>query len=545
MSRDEMDSSSSSDEDSECDGNVGPTCTQEIFKAIIDKVKKHDKAKPLEELVIEELADFTESDSYQSLEDLLKEVGRDINGIENDLDKETARRRNSLYLLGLLVVENKGKDINRLETLIRDRQPDIEVGHVKGIINKFHALEDLVKRELDKHKLELVKKATDRKTILHMIAETASDTRSKGTRNLEPLIKELLRRHPDLALEQDRTKTTPLHSAIKSKERRIVRYMCDALEGELLDKVLLIQDNNKYNCLHTAVAETKSNTIIIGLIKRVKSPATYCAKNDDKLTPMHLAVDFERCNARQLEVVDAMIEHWDSALDVNVLSEDSHSSEERSVFRHHQWTCHRASQRMSEKESTTKQTASKLTKESVGKKPQESTHPYNPSVAPLGPKSTQTPSFNATKANYPQKLTKRPTTLDPSQELADHPLNVPPTGNRDGLGKPGEKKSSKNETVNNIVPTRGVKGTKPPEMSQGDAAAEIGVKLKMHYMRTRDDHMQIISFLYEPNAGMYRIMSMCIRRILNELSEADMSQLSRWPNSHRGSATPRDALRDI
>jgi hypothetical protein len=223
---------------------------------------------------------------------------------------------------------------------------------------------------------------------------------------------------------------------------------------------------------------------------------------------MHLAVEFERCSARQLEVIDAMIERWDKALDVNVLCGESNRNLERSVYRHHQWTRLRATQKRSEKESTVKVTSTNPGITSTGKKFQEGSHPHmaekgSPNLALI---PMQAPSINANKLSYPQKLPRKPTMTDVTHEALDHSVNLLSAGgknlekSRDRAAKPGEKKSGKSEPLSNTDVARLV-NTKPPEMSQEDAATEIGNKLKMHYMCTRDDHSQIISFLYEPNAG--------------------------------------------
>jgi hypothetical protein len=326
--------------------------------------------------------------------------------------------------------------------------------------------------------------------------------------------------------------------------------MSAALKSNL-DEVLLIQDNTKNNCLHTAMMDPR-RTIIIDLIKRVQSPSTFCAKNDDKLTPMHLAVEYERCSEKQLEIIDAMIQYWDAdhtALDVNVLGEDSDECEERSVFRHHQWTRERAVKSIplrnnvpakdiapakesalgkdvapgkesimgkttSTGKDSVKNNATQSPIEKPGKNatfekdpsglghPANSSQPVKPPAPSSGPKSGIKPPASAAKAEIQQGIARKPTFIErdtPKHEGAKQ--DNPTTNKADGQPKPTEKDKIKSDTTKTADRTHDTTETKAPKMSQEEAADKIRERLKMRYMLTRDDHRQILSFLYGPNEG--------------------------------------------
>lgn len=79
------------------------------------------------------------------------------------------------------------------------------------------------------------------------------------------------------------------------------------------------------NCIHQAVKRSvapKLITYLIGLASR----DTLCAKDDRGNTPLHLAVDYERCIDTQLEVVKAFIARCDEAMDMRTNAPNSFSA---------------------------------------------------------------------------------------------------------------------------------------------------------------------------------------------------------------------------
>lgn len=390
-------------------------------------------------------------------------------------------------------------------------------------INKKRIAEGLQKfigTVMETNKAHLEKKATNRKTILHMIADAAIEDK-KGVINLKPLIAHLTQHHRHLTLQINRDELTPLHYAIKKKASRVVEYMVAALDTpskELkptLKEVVLKTGNGKNNCLHSAVVDARSKSkIILSLIKRVRDPEIVCAKNPERLTPLHLAVEYGRCSENQVTVVEEMIKHWNVALDVNVLSEEGKGSEERSVFRHHEWS--RAREQKPRRGNPTnpqkpKKEPSSETKVRESGAPTPVPQPIKPSSVSTGNKSNQTMqpvsdkptsknSDDSKPALYGQGIQRQGTASE--KGFQDHVRSK--EDKTTGHGKALGKKNTKGDAMGKTQPKDWMETTKPI-MTQDDAADRIRDKLKMHYMCTRDDHRQILSFLYGPHEGRYQL----------------------------------------
>lgn len=397
--------------------------------------------------------------------------------------------------------------------------------------NKKNAdLKNLVEEQLDQNAEKLTNSTAQGKTILHMVADIASEDTTTVSNvkpkisNLKPLISELLRRHPNLDSKRDNDARTPLHYAIKLQVARVVDMIADEL-GNKFDKVLLIPDNTRNNGLHAALKAPKvKKKIPLSLIKRVQSPDTFRATNIENLTPMHIAVEYERCNSNQIEIVDEMIKWWDikhagAALNVNVLSDGGEDGEERSVFRHHQWTREKAAKKESAKENGTDKYSGKLKErindiqaEKASKDlskekrpvdpvphlsvPQAPSQPIKPSGPRSGPKATPKPQATpSTPDHIPQGMFRRFTYRDTDAEKHEGPKVDLIISKSHGQAGPLETKKNKPEPVNDKPETNSEK------ITQEEAADRIREKLKMHYMCTRDDHSRITSFLYGPKEG--------------------------------------------
>ncbi|KAF4633297.1 hypothetical protein G7Y89_g4816 [Cudoniella acicularis] len=111
----------------------------------------------------------------------------------------------------------------------------------------------------------------DHNTLLHLLVEDAKD---KVIAKYQPLVKLLLDRHPHL----------------------------------------IIACYHSENCLHVAIRRNVAPKLALFLIERA-GEETLCAKDDKGNTPLHLAVDYERCTDGQLEVVKALVSRCDKAMD--------------------------------------------------------------------------------------------------------------------------------------------------------------------------------------------------------------------------------------
>ncbi len=151
---------------------------------------------------------------------------------------------------------------------------------------------------------------SDGNTLLHKLIVDAKD---KVISKYEPLVKLLIERHPDLMTETaGDAEKTPLYTAISKKRDKLVLLMCEAHPD--IDAILGIPCYHSENCLHIAIRRNIVPKTAIFLIQHA-SEATLCAKDDKGNTPLHLAVDYDRCIEAQLEVVQALISRCANAMD--------------------------------------------------------------------------------------------------------------------------------------------------------------------------------------------------------------------------------------
>ncbi|KAF9768915.1 hypothetical protein IL306_013725 [Fusarium sp. DS 682] len=111
----------------------------------------------------------------------------------------------------------------------------------------------------------------------------------------------------------DDSSKTPLHIAIVKKNAAFIEVVLDEIDD--LDSLLSVHSEHKRNCIHTAIYYNLPHEYTIKLIKRA-SEETLRATDQSGLTPLHLAVDYKYASEAQLKVVEALLAHGDSALDV-------------------------------------------------------------------------------------------------------------------------------------------------------------------------------------------------------------------------------------
>ncbi|KAF5573096.1 intracellular serine protease [Fusarium pseudoanthophilum] len=133
---------------------------------------------------------------------------------------------------------------------------------------------------------------------------------------------------------------TGLHMAIQRKNYKVVKYILEAWDAYSkadIDSVLKIQCNGN-NCIHLAIksmmpAATKDKSrldAIKALIKRA-SKETLTKSNNEGLTPLHLAVECERCTPQQLGIIEELVKKCEKAL-------DERGPKDLSPYQHHKQT---------------------------------------------------------------------------------------------------------------------------------------------------------------------------------------------------------------
>lgn len=148
----------------------------------------------------------------------------------------------------------------------------------------------------------------DHNTLLHLLVDDAKD---KVFDKYQPLVKLLIDCYPKLLEIKDNSDRTPLYISISKRREKLVRFMCDTHPN--IDAILGIPCLRSDYCLHMAIKKNIKPDLTIFLIEHADEWAL-CAQDDMGKTPLHLAVEYERCTDAQLQVVKALIKQCDKAM---------------------------------------------------------------------------------------------------------------------------------------------------------------------------------------------------------------------------------------
>lgn len=415
--------------------------------------------------------------------------------------------------------------------IIEGGEPGAEERTVEGIIKKY-----------DKH-LDKITNDNTQPSLLHIIVKRCT---RKNLEKMTPLIERLVRRNHKMLEETDRYGNTPLMVAVQSGIYRLIKCICGAMPKDFVDQVLIIADSNGSNCLHEAMCTTPQ--IALELIDRINNPENVLlAQNGDKLTPLHLAVDYNRCNGAQFGVVKRLVSLCDAALDTHTLSEDPSL---RSVFRHHEHTRRLAAERERKKKEKEKEKVkygkleggNNYTKPNVKdiaatSNAQAASYPIHRTAAPK--KQVPVPNQRALRSEAQGQVSNTKDTREGGQDFIAPKLaksfsgheNMGRRNQQDGLAKMSQLDVLKHEegdltrrpsfvgpmpnpqaaeTTSKVSKTQASKNMsskgKSSKKKTVDSVSEghantIRDYLKLHYMCTREDHEMITGFLYEPKEG--------------------------------------------
>ena len=298
--------------------------------------------------------------------------------------------------------------------------------------------------------------------LLHLLAEPIRDVPHSS---IESLVKALVKHEGNLLAKQDFNSQTPLFYALMLRNHDLVRTMCDAHEE--IDSILGIVCGRGTNCLHTAITN-KFNDDDDNLVKFLinkSSSETICAPNEFGLTPLHLAVEYPRCDAAQVQIVRSIVEKCVKSLDATYEYKDKGPL---SPYRYHQET-------KTEREAIDK---AELTSRDNSSLPRQQQKQYNPQPLPDLPDTSQrqpprrtssyveapTGKFSTPSVNKPK------VTQAPRSELTIEPEST-------------KKKAKK------------IKGSKIKYNEE--SASKIKSFLKLQYLREKN-HDDATDLLYGP-----------------------------------------------
>ncbi|KAK4205446.1 putative peptidase [Triangularia verruculosa] len=162
----------------------------------------------------------------------------------------------------------------------------------------------------------------ENQTIFHLLANSVGH---KG------LAFWLIKNHPQLLYMPDDNGRTPLYITIVTKNLNVLSAILDKFSGNM-DTLLALPCNQGRNSIHAAIFHSLPVRYTLELIQRA-SESTLCAEDQDGLTPLHLAVEYNRSSETQKQVVEALLKQGDKSLD-----SFNATPSKLSVYQYHQHT---------------------------------------------------------------------------------------------------------------------------------------------------------------------------------------------------------------
>ncbi|KAG9237404.1 hypothetical protein BJ875DRAFT_453856 [Amylocarpus encephaloides] len=278
-----------------------------------------------------------------------------MSGLPNDRERELTRRQTGDKEPSSPTgddsdsFEEDEKDEEEDDDDLRPPQDPVKVAFdeiLEQIKNKELKLGRSEERKKFFHRYEkyLEERIGEKKNLLHVLAYY------EGSANIsmKSLVTQLCKKYPKeyarllVAKDDTGSENNPLYAAITRKNFRLVAYLCENKEGSqtvttAIETALAMSCGERgENCLHAAIRSKMPAQTAISLI-RLTNDETLKAQDSKGFTPLHYAVEYERCTDSQFDVVKTLIECGDSALDKLGNKPDYFS-----VYRYHENTHERA-----------------------------------------------------------------------------------------------------------------------------------------------------------------------------------------------------------
>jgi ankyrin repeat protein len=344
-------------------------------------------------------------------------------------------------------------------------------------------------------------------TLLHLLAETDKD--ELNPRQMKHLVTALVQ-HPDnLLAVRDKDNKTPLFCAISLRNHRLAKYMCEAhSDADSILKIPRSIQGNAANCLHQAIinkSSAKDDDLAAFLIP-LCSVDTLKALDENGLTPLHLAVEYPRCDEPQLKIVEALINKCDKALEMTY---EHPKLGLLSPYRYHELTFREATK---DPGGTTDNKVKKVDRdgaESVDK---------GTTVGPTAERDRDRERGAAKPSMQTPNPMERPSALAPPQQPQRRGTHIEAPAGKFGPGKatvpdprgrplppivPVSGPNPMDPKTPSAAPKKKKPTTKKPKIPRSRAteasAQEIKKFLKLYYLRKKK-HEEALEFLYGPNA---------------------------------------------
>ncbi|KAL2842897.1 hypothetical protein BJY01DRAFT_235833 [Aspergillus pseudoustus] len=180
---------------------------------------------------------------------------------------------------------------------------------------------------------------TSNNNALHLLANIRE--KNKLTQSF-PLIEYLVEVSPALLQGLNDNSDTPLHLAIANRNHRMMKRILSMRKD--LDKALACSNGQGKNCIHLAI-EKKSRSL--ERLVTLASAETLSAKDSNRNTPLHTAVQYDLCDQNSLAIIQAIAIKGDAVVrrsedgDFNRFPNGT-KMEQMSPFTYHLWTRERS-----------------------------------------------------------------------------------------------------------------------------------------------------------------------------------------------------------
>lgn len=218
------------------------------------------------------------------------------------------------------------------------------------VLEAFKDIIDQVKknqfRNFDKNKKNTFKKKyhtvlekqtrDEKQTLLHMLAFHFPG-RSKPFKapSLVRIVRYLARRYPRQLKTADEAGKIPLYLAISKRNAPFVEAILEEvpkLKSLTMDQLLGTSCSDSMNHIHAAIHHRLDPKVTMNLVQKASS-VTLCARDANGRTPLHLAVEYDRCSEEQIQLVELLLKKGD-----NALSMFTSNPKDLSVYEYHQYT---------------------------------------------------------------------------------------------------------------------------------------------------------------------------------------------------------------
>lgn len=369
----------------------------------------------------------------------------------------------------------------------------------------------------DNHEF-LERRLPNKKNLLHMLAEAGP--KSLPYKRIAVLVEALIPKKGakvDLLEQRDSDDKTPLYCAIFSRHDKLAKAMCQLHPD--IDKVIGVKTKRVANALHLALQQQTApkDDDLIKLLIQKSSQKTLCDKDENLLTPLHLAVDFSRCYDGHLEIVETLVNRCPAALDETYKNGNTRLS----PYRYLEATFQDAKAAMEAKKRVAFADAEptgdgrqsgKSVKDGAPPRPRERpldvtipklvqrmpTH-YEPPPGKFGSSSTPKTAVPDSKSAPALRLkteAKGDGKSDPKLDADGKPVPSTPAAE----AKP-RKKSTKDGTKERKKSSKeGRKSSKEEAMPTEESAMKMKQFLKLYYLRHKN-HDDAVEFLYGVQQG--------------------------------------------